>query len=234
MSEIRRRHATTSSSTTEGEEPDPFTPGAGLSAGALIKASPQHQGPVLKLHIPVLYSILPAFIQRIILSLPFCSSCAPSWKERHLVLCGSFLYKFNDECSTLPKGSPFDIETLTTDVLGHDTSMHFPEMGDLPPGYEGFFTVSTLRRQHFYAVSNREEARIWVRSLHDARQESITRSMGHASNVPYPPSWKYFDGLGRALAKSKARIKNRMEQSNLQNLEMASYMDGPLPRGYHG
>mmetsp|Transcript_17268 Transcript_17268/g.37799 ORF Transcript_17268/g.37799 Transcript_17268/m.37799 type:complete len:234 (+) Transcript_17268:216-917(+) len=233
MSEMRRRHSTTNPTTMSGEEMDHCAPGAGLSAGRMINASPQHHGSVMKLHVPVFYSILPAFVQRFILSLPFLGSFAPSWKERHLVLCGAYLYKFKDPHSAVPKGSPFEIEMLTTDV-GHDTSMNFPEMGNMPVGYEGFFTVATLRRQHFYAVSNSEEARLWVRSLHEAKQERITRNMGHASHLPYPASWKHFDALGKGLVKSKARIKDRMEKSTLRNLEMASFTDGPLPRGYHG
>lgn len=205
-----------------GEATDPYIPGAGLSAKSMIDASPQHHGSVQKLHIPVLYSILPSFIQRILLSWSCLKSFAPSWKERHLILCGSYLYKFKDRSSTTPKGSPFDIERLTTDVLRTSG----PEIGNLPVGYTSIFTVSTLRRRHYYAVSDHEEAMLWVRSLHEARQEVITRNMGHASNVPYPSSWKHFDSLGKGLVKSKDRIKERME--------MTSLTEDQIPRGYYG
>lgn len=231
---MRRRSGSTRSA-TNGEETSPFTPGAGLSASAMVSSTPQHHGSVLKLHIPVLYILFPAFLQRIILSLSCLRFLAPSWKERHLILCGSYLYKFKDRSSTTPKGSPFELETLTTDVLRANGSKRFPtEIGNLPAGYNGMFTVSTLRRTHFYAVSDTEEAQLWVRSLHEARQERITRNMGHASNVPYPSSWKYFDSLGKSLVKSKARIKERLDQSSFQEMEMVSFTDGPIPRGYHG
>lgn len=238
MSDLRQRpmsRRSTTPATMSGEETYSFTPGAGLSANSIINARPQQHGSVLKLHIPLFYSILPAVIQRLILAWSCLKSFAPSWKERHLILCGSYLYKFKDLDSTIPKGSPFEIETLSADILrtaGRD--VNFPEIGDLPAGYTDIFTVSTLRRRHFYAVSDNDEAMLWVRSLHEARQEGITRNMGHASNVPYPSSWKYFDSLGKGLVKSKARVRERMEESSLKEMEMTAFTDGPMPRGYHG
>jgi len=214
---------------------DPLTPGAGLSAKAMIDAAPQHHGSVQKLHIPVLYSMLPSVIQRWILTSSCFKSFGPSWKRRYLILCGSYLYKFKEPSSTTPKGSPFNVETLTTDVLrtpGRD--LHFSEIGSLPAGYTSIFVVSTLRRRHYYAVSDTEESLLWVRSLDDARQEAITRNMGHASNVPYPASWKHFDSLGKGLVKSKDRIKERMEMSGMDGMEMTGFSDGQIPRGYYG
>jgi len=223
MPDIRQRHGSRRSAPS-GEEIDPFTPGAGLSAKSMIDAAPQHHGSVQKLHIPVFYSLLPLFFQRFILSWSCLKSFAPSWKERHLILCGLYLYKFKDTSSTTPKGSPFDVEKINTDIL---RTTELSEIGNLPMGYTSIFTVSTLRRRHYYAVSDNEEAMLWVRSLHDARHEGITRNMGHASNVPYPFSWRHFDSLGKDLVKSKDRIKEK--------LEMTSFTDEQqMPRGYYG
>jgi len=233
MSDIRQRYSSRRSATSD--EMDPFTPGAGLSAKGMIDAAPQHHGSVQKLHIPLLYSILPSIIQRIILSWSCLKSFAPSWKERHMILCGAYLYKFKDASSTIPKGSPFDIKTLTTDILrASDRDKNFSELGNIPAGYTSIFTVSTLQRRHYYAVSDTEEAMLWVRSLHEARQEGITRNMGHASNVPYPSSWRHFDSLGKGLVKSKDRIKERMEKSGIEHMEMTPFPEGQIPRGYYG
>lgn len=236
MPEIRQRHnRSTASVSMDGEETDPFTPGAGLSASAMIDASPQHHGSVYKLHVPVFYSILPAFLQRIILSLSFLSWLAPSWKKRHLILCGSYLYKFNDTNSSVPKGSPFEVQRLTTDILlASERELLLPEIGELPEKFESIFTVSTLRRRHYYAVYDNEEARLWLRSLHETRQEVITRNMGHASSASYPTSWKHFDSLGKNLVKSKDRIKGRLERSNRDGMEMITFTDGQIPRGFYG
>lgn len=135
-------------------------PGTGLNAKQMIDSAPQQHGTVLKLHIPILYSILPQFIKNIILSFSFLSKfLGPSWKQRYLILCGSYLYKFNDETSPVPKGAPFDVETLaaatSTTTGGGDDEVQLSEFASIPPGYTAIFTVSTLRRKHYYAVSSR-------------------------------------------------------------------------------
>lgn len=213
-------------------ETEAFVPGAGLSADALIDSNPQHHGVVLKLHIPILYSILPEFLQRIILSWSFLSFWAPQWKQRHLVLCGSYLYKFKDRSSKLPKGCPFEVDGLHIDIV---RTGDIPEIVRLPPGYSAIFAVSTIRRRQYYAVADNDEAMLWTRSVQEAKQATITRNMGHASNMPYPSSWKYFDSLGSSLVKSKARIRERLEESRLKEMEMTDFAEaGPMPRAYHG
>ena len=230
MSNIRQRRSLRN---PDNEEViDSFTPGAGLSAKAMIDAEPQHHGSVQKLHIPVFYSILPSVIQRIILSTSCLKFFAPSWKERHLILCGLYLYKFEDTASTTPKGTPFEVEQLTADILRIPRqAVDLSEIGNLPPGHTSIFTVSTLRRRHYYAVADAEEAMLWVRSLDEARQESVTRRMGHASNIPYPFSWKHFDSLGESLLKSNNRVKERIEKLSREGMEMAAFTGGQIQSG---
>jgi hypothetical protein len=207
-------------------------PGTGLNAKQMIDSAPQQHGPVLKLHIPIFYSILPEFIKRIILSFSFLSFLAPSWRQRYLILCGSFLYKFKDDTGVVPKGAPFDVETLATATADDQVVAEFASM---PPGYTAIFCVSTLRRRHYYAVADQEESMIWVRSLLQARQETVTRNMGHASNIPYPKSWSYFDSLGKGLVRSKERVKERLENYKMREMEMTNFAEGgPLPGAYHG
>lgn len=239
--ELRQRavsaSATTTSATTISaeEETKAFLrePGSGLSANALVEASPQQHGVVLKLHVPLLYSILPAFLQRFILSWSILSFLAPSWKQRYLILCGSYLYKFKDRSSRIPKGAPFDLEGIQMDMvqLGRDDSI--PEIGSLPPGYERIFSVVTLRRRHYYAVADTEEALLWVRSLQEARQAVITRKMGHTNSLPYPQTWTYFDSLGKSLVRTKERIRDRMEESRIREMELTD-LSSDMHRGYHG
>jgi len=214
-------------------------PGTGLNAKQMIDSAPQQHGSVLKLHIPIFYSILPQFIKNIILSFSFLSSwLGPSWKQRYLILCGSYLYKFKDETSPVPKGAPFDVETLSassTNSTDGSEEVRLAEFGNIPPGYTSIFTVSTLRRKHYYAVSDNEEAMMWIRSLQQARQETITRNMGHSASMPYPKSWSYFDSLGKGLVKSKERVKERLEDYRMREMEMTNFAEaGPLPGSYHG
>lgn len=231
---------------TEEEEKEianRYEPGAGLNAKSLIHCKPQHHGEVLKLHIPLLYSVLPFFVQRFILkwsSLFALFGLVPTWKKRYLILCGSFVYKFRDVSSSIPKGSPFDVETTSTDVIrinntNNKNLLYTPlQIDRLPIGYEGLFVVSTFRKRHYYAVTNTEEALVWSRCTNEARQETITRNMGHA-NVPYPSSWKYFDTLGNSLVKSKIRIQNRERQHSQivrNEMEMTEFITSS--GGYHG
>lgn len=234
MNELRQRSGQASSSSINDNETEPIVPGqgAGLSAKALTEASPQQHGVVLKMHIPLLYNLIPVCIQRVLLAFQFLSFLCPSWKQRYLILCGSFLYKFRDESSKIPKGAPFEVSTVVAEVVRTGNCTY---AGPLPPGFDAIVSVSTLRRKHFYAVRDIEEALLWVRSLQESKQEAITRSMGHAAHVPYPKSWNYFDSLARSLVKSKDRIRERLELSSLQEMEMSNFTEGgPIPRGYYG
>mmetsp|Transcript_12025 Transcript_12025/g.28519 ORF Transcript_12025/g.28519 Transcript_12025/m.28519 type:complete len:234 (+) Transcript_12025:145-846(+) len=231
MSNVRRRHNLQSSN--DEEVIDSFIPGSGLSAKVMIDAAPQHHGPVQKLHIPVFYSILPYVIQRIILSIPCLNFFAPSWKERHLILCGSYLYKFEETTSTTPKGTPFEVEQLDTHILRTPRqTVDLSKIGNPPPEYNSIFIVSTLRRRHYYAVSDEEEAMLWIRSLHEARQECVRRRMGHASNMSYPFSWKHFDCLGESLLKSKNRVKDKIERMSREGIEMTVFTGGQIQSGF--
>jgi hypothetical protein len=240
MTELRQRPVAANTMTrsifdtidNRGEETEAFVPGAGLSANALINSDPQCHGVVLKLHIPILYSILPELFQKIILSWSLLAFLAPQWKQRYLILCGSYLYKFKDRSSKFPKGCPFEIDGLHIDMV---RTCDIPEIGALPPGFSALFTVSTLLRQQYYAVADNDEAVLWIRSMQEAKQAAITRNMGHASNMPYPSTWNYFDSLGTTLVKSKTRIRDRMEEVRLREMELTEFAEtGPLSRAYHG
>mmetsp|Transcript_11216 Transcript_11216/g.26952 ORF Transcript_11216/g.26952 Transcript_11216/m.26952 type:complete len:235 (+) Transcript_11216:33-737(+) len=234
MSELRNRGATLSSSSMNENETKPMVRelGAGIAAKSLIDASPHQHGVVLKLHLPFVYNLIPSFVLGIIHSIGCLSFLLPSWKQRYLISCGSYLYKFKDQQSKSPKGCPFELASMTVDLVPKENS---PHIGALPPGFDAVISVSTLRRKHYYAVRDREEAMLWVRSLQEAKQAVITRNLGHDKHMPYPQSWKHFDSLAASLVKSKERIKERMETSNIREMEMSNFMDGgPLPRGYHG
>eukprot|EP00980_Cylindrotheca_fusiformis_P000238 scaffold52_cov183-Cylindrotheca_fusiformis.AAC.17 len=232
MSQIRQRSGKSNSSRMESND-DPVLreQGTGLSAKVLMDASPQQHGVVLKLHVPLLFKLVPDFLQRLLLAFSFLSFLCPSWKQRYLILCGSYLYKFKDQSSQTPKGSPFEVSSADAEIVAED----YPYVGSLPPGFDAIVSVSTLRRKHFYAVQDREEALLWVRSMRESKQEAITRGMGHAAHVPYPKSWGYLDNLAKSLVKSKDRIKERMELSGLREMEMSNLTEGgPIPRGYYG
>ena len=209
----------------------------GLSLQSTLAASPQQAGKVQKLHMSSFFTILPKFLQRWIHQLWFLSFLRPSWKPRYLVLLGSFLYKFPDDerHDQQPKGSPIPIDEADVHLVGvhEDSAVSFCK--DMLTAGSTVICVSTLRKRNYYACSTREEALTWLNSLREAKQEVVTRSMGHASQDSYPQSWTYFDSLGRSLLNSKDRIHQRIAQSNLRELELSNFSDGgPAPRGFYG
>jgi hypothetical protein len=207
--------------------------GAGLSVNAMISASPSQHGAVYKLQVPVLFSVLPEFLQRLICSWSCLAFLAPKWKERYLIQMGNYLYRFKDAQSSTPKGAPVPLEEADVRLMSlHEDGVEFVA---LPSSVRACFVVSTLRKKHFYGVSSKEEAMTWVKSMEDGRQEATRRSMGHTRNVPYPKSWEYFDNLGKNLLKSKERIKTKMYERELREMEMTNFGErGPAPRGYYG
>jgi hypothetical protein len=209
--------------------------GAGLSSNAMISASPSQHGAVYKLQVPVLFSILPEFLQRLICSWSCLAFLAPKWKERYLIQIGNYLYRFKDSKSSTPKGAPVPLEQADVRLMCSSSHEDGVEFVALPTSVQACFVVSTVRKKQYYGVSSKEEAMTWVKSMEDGRQEATRRSMGHTRNVPYPKSWEYFDNLGKNLLKSKERIKTKMDEIEMREMEMTNFGEGgPAPRGYYG
>jgi len=240
--ELRRRTTGGAGDMQTNNDDDQFLSsrnGAGLSAAAMMKASPSQFGETVKLHVPIFFSILPTFIQRLVVSTGVLRCLAPTWTERFLIQIGCFLYKFSDETSKTPKGTPFAIDSvdvhLVEFVKGNDLDGADFVIPHLPSAYKSVFVVSTLRKKHYYAVRNNCDAIAWVNSIREGRQEAISRSMGHTNQMPYPQSWSYFDTMAKTFVKSKERIKARMEESNIREMEMSTIGEGgPAPRGFYG
>ena len=187
----------------------------------------------MKLHIPIFYTLLPGWIQKCIRY--FLKFLAPTWKSRYLIQIGGYMYKFADESSRAPKGSPVSVDEMDVHMLD-DWHKDIDGISDVDslrlPHYEGYFCISTLRKRQYYAVATREDALVWVNTLRQARQDTITRTMGHARNQVYP--YEYFDALGSSLVKSKNRIRAQIEQTTLREMELTTMgTGGPIPRGYH-
>jgi PH domain len=218
----------------------------GLSLESMKASSPQNMGFVLKLHIPILYSFLPRFIQQLLnraaARFTFFSSFVPTWKRRYLILLGGYLYKFDtDNDKSHPKGSPIPLDGLNVHLV---TSIHEYDFGGvtinelgLPSNHNrggGIFYVSNINKTTYYACTNADDAQTWVNSIREGRQETIKRNMGHSINDSYPKIWDHYDTLGKSLTQSKHRIRTRIEQQKLNDMELVSISGGPVPRGYYG
>jgi hypothetical protein len=239
MSQELRQRRTNSDQRPTTSMPSSSASG-GLTRSSLLQALPQEHGSVSKLHVPLFYSLLPTTLQKLISRYWFLSFLAPRFERRYLILLGSFLYKFSDNAEQQqPKGSPLPIDMIEVFPLeqkgnSRDFEGVFLNESSMPSGCKSVFCVSTFRKRYYYAVTDREQALLWVNALLEAKQDAIRRSMGHAHEDSYPKSWEYYDRLGQSLRKQKDRIRQRMDEKNLQELEMSQLSDGgPLPRGYH-
>ena len=160
-----------------------------LSAQALLGASPIHSGVTMKMHVPIIYSFLPSSIQWILSSRCCPKSWSPQWKQRYLIALGSYLYKFKNDNGSSPKGSPLPIETSEVRMISRDdvAADEFNIVTDcLPPDCNAVFEVTSVGKTQYFAVQSREEAMIWVNSLRQMRQDTITWKMGHSKGIPYP------------------------------------------------
>jgi hypothetical protein len=226
------------SNTLNAEDVDELRFSGGLTAPQLLKASYQHQGSVMKLRGSILYSMLPRSLQHLIQRISWLSMLlSPTWERRHLILLGSYLYKFKDSSNPTkgPKGSPISLVSLSINIVSQRAVQDDIGVLYLPNGFETIICVSTVRKRQYYAVKSREEAAEWIHTLQSARQEAITRSMGHAPADSYPKSWDYYDNLGASFSSKKERIRTKMEVRNTREMEMSSIHDGgPIPSGYYG
>jgi hypothetical protein len=238
--------------TKDNEEDETFfSQRSGLGAPYLLRESPIWNQAVLKLHVPFLFRISPSWLQKFICRVRFfqyyfTAWVRPRWVPRYLILLGGFLYRYKDEYSSGPKGTPIALEQirhaawLGTNTTATEETRHNEIMDELqyafqpnarsaviPFGFHGIFSVESSMtlptKVQYYAVPTGEDAQMWVNSLLQARQESITRSMGH-SKVPVPNSWQYFDKLAIKFIRRKESIKARSTAHQRQDFEMASMM----------
>lgn len=202
--------------------------------------SPQLSGYVRKLHVHPVFALLPFFLQRIIARVWLLSWLAPTWEERYLIILGSYLYKFKNESSTSLSGSPaylasMEVHSINRGSMRIQDSEVSVALDKAPSGYSTLFVVSNGYKRQYYAAPSEEMARMWVTTLLQARQEAITRSMGHAAPESYPAAWDSFDRLGEDSLRRREKIRYKLQELSLRELEMSSLNEsGPLPRGYYG
>lgn len=252
MSEIRQRYTSTRTSDNETSSkqhvPLGRSPSDGMNASTLLTSSPSHHSPVMKLNIPILYSISPEWLQNILRYCP--GPFKPTWNERYLIQIGKYLYRFsykNDDSHSTPpqmksKGSPIPLDQIqikliskSSILLDHDREIRSLRE-DLPSFCDGFFSLSFGGETKYYACQTEEDAVTWVNSLQEGRQSAITNNMGHDQR-PYPKNWKYIDSLGEQLYKRKDRIKEAIRRNDRNQMEMMNLNDyghSAMPRGFYG
>lgn len=222
-----------------------------LSTSTLLKSSPSHFGPVRKLKIPLLYTLLPPFLQTILQKIIPCSISwlTPTWNDRFLILVGTHLYRFTNGKSSKCKGCPLPLDTMDVELVPHSTFdqylySHDEDMATylkhVPPNCGGCFAIrSSNGERRYYATKSLEEAQTWVNSIRERQQEERTRQMGH-SKIPYPKEWDYCNLLGEAYVQRNRRIKDYLREKRLNKememveLNAGGMMGSVMPSGYYG
>ena len=149
------------------------------------------------------------------------------------------------------KGSPIDLKyiNVTSSRLANNgtTVAHHEEEFEIPSiqNCSGYFTITSgggssssgISKTNHYATSTQSEASTWVHTLHQARQECITASMGH-SKIPICRKVEYVNIMGKKIVERKERIANLIRKRELNEIELmcvnGNGSGGGLPRGYFG
>ncbi len=239
-----------------------------LTSSTLLKSNPIHHSKIYKLKVPFVYTILPTPLLNItqILFYPLIKLCniqtKPFWVERYFILIGNYLYKFQPNSkgsmgrnNMKMKGSPIDLKLMNvtpchlsnngTTVIcsGSNNSNNNNSEIDIPRNHNchGYFTITTKgSKTTLYATQTQIDAHTWTNTLHQARQECITASMGH-SKLPVSRQIEYVNMMGKRIVDRKERVANMIKKRELDEVEMmclnaggGTVGGGGLPRGYFG
>lgn len=239
-----------------------------LTSSVLLRSNPIHHSKIYKLKIPLVYTIVPTVVLNVIhiCLFPILKLCniqiKPFWVERYFIVIGNYLYKFQPngkgsmgKNDMKLKGSPIDLQTMTvtsqylsnngTTIVSSPTNNNHShsdriEMYDVPsiPNCHGYFTITTKGMTNHYACETQLEARTWINTLHQARQECITTSMGH-SKKPLTKQVEYANMMGKSIVDRKERISSLIRNKEMDEVELMCLNGGgtgtgSLPRGYFG
>jgi hypothetical protein len=257
MSQIRQRYAAVSNNTFSSSATTPSGQNAtkktdALAASNLLKSNPTNCGQVLKLDVPLFYSLMPTWVQRILRYFP--SPFRPSWKRRYMIQIGKYLYRYQIDTNTgirevserskmKLKGTPILLSTVHTTPLVQTTyglqSANQEEVianaSDLPPFCSGFFSITSDGETRHYAVSTVEEANTWFNSLSKGRQSNIELTMGHDKRT-YPETWRYIDTMGEERVRRNKRVKDLIRTTDRREIDIMEYCNGGISgnRGHFG
>jgi len=142
-----------------------------LSFASTKKANPSQHGKVLKLHVLLLWNIIPSFLQQLVRC---CTSrLAPIWKKNELIILGNYIFCFYDKSSRSIKGSPIALDEIDASFItkrtdGTTSNPNYFYLGvnigggtvedleALPSFCHAVFSISLIRKTRIYAVVTRE------------------------------------------------------------------------------
>lgn len=178
-----------------------------------LDSQPQHHSIVHKLHKPILLQFLPQFLLSL---LTWCCGIRPvTWKERHLVLLGSYLYRF-DPATGKCKGSPLEVTSIsassvsTTAEIATDKALNEQQQH---ASSTTLLRISTFTKDYTFYCSgddSKNTIQTWCHVIQQAQAETHRRELGHVTDAAaIPPRWRHWDAHGRSVAQHKLRVRRR-------------------------
>ena len=123
------------------------------------------------------------------------------WQPRFLVLIGSFLYRYIDESSCMPKGAPIPLDTATVSIR---------------KGQGQFcFILSNFQKTYEFRAKSPAEARQWVAAIQQRAADAVRERMGHAETSTEKRRANRIGTLlyDKAVSKKVAKQREELSQS---------------------
>ena len=109
--------------------------------------------------------------------IPCCGLDRPIYKRRYFVLRSGYLFRYENENGTQPKGLPVPIEDATFHIQqsSSDTA---------DDGEDVTLIVRTIRKEYTLRARNKTERDEWLEKMRRAKQWAIKARMGHVKVSP--------------------------------------------------
>jgi len=99
--------------------------------------------------------------------------CYPIWKKRWFILKGAYIFKYENQNGSEPKGLP--ISVLMIEISTSAVATLNPD-----PQWPCVFTLSTLRKDYTLASETAEDRDLWIAKINQAKALAIKQNLGHA------------------------------------------------------
>lgn len=157
------------------------------SAGHLLDLNPNKSGYLEKENSSILAKILPCLFDK--------------YKRRLFILIGNFIFRYEDEGSLEPKGTPIPLDCVSK-IEGNDCMI----------------ILKGIRKSYILKASSPSIANEWKKAIKTRKSNAIRENMGHAQ---ISEGVKNVNKFGNRLNEKKSRRENILAKGN-------DYVNNPL------
>ena len=157
------------------------------SAAYLLDLNPTKNGYLEKENTSILAKFLPCLFDK--------------YKRRLFILIGNFLFRYEDEGSLEPKGTPIPLDCISK-IEGNDC----------------IIILKSIRKSYILKASSPSIASDWKKAIRNRKSNAIRENMGHAD---ISEGIKCVNKLGNKLNDKKSRRENLLAKDS-------DYVNNPL------